>query len=161
MKASDIELALSRYFHRRRNFIIPNVSWGFRGLSYEVDLMVVTSSNYAYEIEIKTSASDLKRDTKKHKWNYCLFRNNFRKYYFAFPEELLKYQEFVPGFAGILTISYDEKSSIYRAELYRDAAIQSNARIITEKEYSELGRLCMLRMWNLKENHSGEARSNL
>ncbi|MEM5786538.1 MAG: hypothetical protein AAGU11_04420, partial [Syntrophobacteraceae bacterium] len=69
--AADIEVAVARHFHTTRNLIIPNVSWGFRGMGYEIDLMVVTESRYAYEVEIKVSAADLKRDAQKDKWRYC------------------------------------------------------------------------------------------
>ena len=46
------------FFNYRANLIVPNISWGL-GL-HECDLLVLTSSGYATEIEIKVSKADLK-----------------------------------------------------------------------------------------------------
>ena len=61
---SEIELAVAHYFDPRRNIIVPNVWWGM-GFNYECDLLVLTKAGYAYEVEIKTTKSDLKADLKK------------------------------------------------------------------------------------------------
>ena len=53
MKTIEMEVALMKHFGIRQNIIVPNVSWSF--LNYEADLVVLTKSNYATEIEIKIS----------------------------------------------------------------------------------------------------------
>ena len=62
--AAEIEVVVAQYFDPRRNVIVPNVWWGW-GLRHECDLVVMTKTGYAYEVEIKVSRSDLKADLKK------------------------------------------------------------------------------------------------
>lgn len=150
--SSEIELALVQYFDTARNFIIPNVSNGFRHINYEIDLMVVTRSRYAYEVEIKISPGDLRRDAKKDRWRYCLSQHYFRKSYFAMPEEMSKYQDLVPEHAGILTVKYYPKHYYWLATEIRKPVIDSEAKKLFDHEYEHLGELAMLRMWDLKRN---------
>jgi hypothetical protein len=150
--AAEIELALAAYFDSRKNFMIPNVSNGWRYLTYEIDVMVVTASLYAYDIEIKVSASDLRRDALKDKWRYCREQHYFRKSFFAMPEAMLKYQELVPEHAGIIAVSYNERRYWYDAKVVREPVVDGLAKKVTEAELSQLGRLTMLRMWDLKHS---------
>lgn len=149
--ASAIEVALARHFETNKNFCIPNVKWGWRGLSYEIDLMVITSSLYAYEVEIKVSAGDLRRDLKKYKWNYCQSQHYFRRSYFAVPAAMLKYRELVPEHAGILTVGYNSRATWFEVTEARVPVVDGLAKKVTEAELAQLGRLCMLRMWDLKQ----------
>ena len=82
MKTCELEYAVAEYFGVRTLLMIPNVFWGF-GLNYEADLVVVTASRYAYEIELKVSKSDLKADAKK-KHNHD--GRHFKRLYFAMSE---------------------------------------------------------------------------
>jgi hypothetical protein len=150
--AAEIELALAGFFDWRRNFIIPNISNGFRGINYEIDIMVVTQSPYAYDIEIKVSAADLKRDRDKDKWRYCLEQHYFRKSYFAMPETMSGYQDLVPAHAGVILVSYNERRYWYDAKVVREPVVDNLAKKITEAELTQLGRLTMLRMWDLKHS---------
>lgn len=152
--AAEIELALTRYFDAKRNFLIPNVKWGFRQLSYEIDVMVVTGSLYAYDIEIKISPADLKRDREKWKWNFCKDQHYFRKSYFAIPEGMLKYQDLIPDHAGVLAVSVSAGNGWFSVREVRAPKPDMLAKKITEKEYANLGRLCMLRMWALRQRNS-------
>ena len=54
MHAGDIEIAIANHLNTNQNLIVPNISYGL-GFHYELDLLVVTKSNYADEIEIKIS----------------------------------------------------------------------------------------------------------
>jgi hypothetical protein len=150
--ATEIELALASYFDSRKNFMIPNVSNGWRYLSYEIDVMVVTASLYAYDIEIKVSASDLRRDALKDKWRYCREQHYFRKSYFAMPEAMSGYQDLVPAHAGIILVSYNDRRFWYDAVVVREPVVDGLAEKVTEAELTQLGRLAMLRMWDLKRN---------
>jgi hypothetical protein len=150
--AAEIELALATLFDSRRNFLIPNVSNGFRHINYEIDVMVVTQSLYAYDIEIKVSAADLKRDLSKHKWNYCRDQHYFRKSYFAMPETMTGYQDLVPAHAGIILVSYNDRAYWFEARVIREPVTDTLAKKVTEAELTQLGRLAMLRMWDLKRN---------
>ena len=63
LKTDEMEVALAEYFDSRANLIVPNVYHSF--FKHELDLLVLTKSGYAYEIEIKITAADLKKDVKK------------------------------------------------------------------------------------------------
>lgn len=100
-------------------------------------------SNYAYEIEIKISISDLKADKKK---KHCHKSNRIKQLYFAIPLILLeKAESLIPERAGIYTV--DEHK---RVRLYRKPKINKEARKLNEKELIKLGKLSSMRVWNLK-----------
>jgi len=65
MNAKEVELAVANYFGIRQHLIVPNVMWGFTGLNYEADLVIVTKAGYAKEVEIKVSRADLIKDKEK------------------------------------------------------------------------------------------------
>ena len=149
LKAINIEIALANYFNIRRNLIVPNVSWGFRHRNYETDLVIVTPSGYAYEVEIKISKSDLIRDKLKHKWKLKKYHQDYRKSFFAIPHYLLEYKQHIPDFAGIITVRRCGRG--YSTLLERNSEINTIAKQITEKERYQLARLGALRIWGLKK----------
>lgn len=65
---------------------------------YLADLMWVTGSGYATEIEIKTSISDWRADNYKSKW--CGLPPYISRFIYCVPENL-GMPDFVPEFAGI------------------------------------------------------------
>lgn len=139
MRTDEIEMAIARHFDYHLNIIVPNVSWGL--LPYEVDLIIVSPNDYVTEIEIKTSAYDLKRDVEKgHHHNSV----KVKKVYFAIPEILEPYIQFIPEQFGILSCT-DARIKTLRAPF-----INKQARKITEKERMHLLHLGCMRMWNLK-----------
>ena len=149
MKAAEVELAVENYFGRRKNIIVPNVSWGFNGLYYEADLVVVSKSGYAKEIEIKVTRSDLIRDKNKKHGHNC---DKFKELYFAIPEKLLNDKEHIPDDAGILIcskVTY-EGEVFYRACLEREAK-KKNATALTLSEKYQLTRLGTMKIWNYKK----------
>ena len=97
----DMEIALMQYLGIRQNIAVPNVSWGL--LPYEADLVVLTKSNYATEIEIKVSKSDMVRDKKKNHEHDSAY---FKYLYFAVPKELTEFAlTIIPEKAGLLEVS--------------------------------------------------------
>jgi hypothetical protein len=144
MDTASIELALirSRYFDYRKDLIVPNVDWGL--FHYEHDLVVLKASDYAYEIEIKRTLSDLKKDLEK---SHKHVNNKIRKLYFAFPSKLAKHIKFVPIRAGIFVVNKEGK--VYKI---KEADVNKKAVRFTEEERYKLARLGALRIWNLKSN---------
>lgn len=63
MTTLEMEIALMRELNIRKNIIVPNVSFGmyFKGYGalHECDLLCLSKSGYATEIEIKIIKSDL------------------------------------------------------------------------------------------------------
>lgn len=153
MNAKEVELAVVNYFGARQNLIVPNVSFGF-GLHYEADLIVVSKTGYAKEIEIKVSRADLIKDKQK-KHNHNGYK--IKELYFAIPEKLTKDIEHIPERAGIFIckkIEYGnpERAGIkmfYKAELLRPA-VKNDCGPLTLKDRYTLARLGTLRIWNLK-----------
>jgi len=148
MKTPDIELAVANYFDPRRNIIVPNVSWGFRGM-HECDIFVLTSSGYAYEVEIKVSKSDLRKDKFKkhgHKSKYL------KRLYFAVPEAMADMVDDIPERAGILSVSDKTDWKGYnRIELVREPASASKPYKFSISERLDILRLSTLRVWSLKK----------
>ena len=137
----EIELALALFFDKRKNIIVPNVSWGI--FKYELDLCVLDSKSfYAKEIEIKISKSDLKADTKK---KHCHENNMIKYLYFAMPYKMKDYDELVPENAGILLIT--EKGKVIT---HRKPKVNKNAKKWEYKDAYKLARLGVMRFWNLR-----------
>lgn len=143
MNSSEVEFYMARHFCWRRNLIVPNVYWGL-GFNYELDLMVVTPSRWAYEVEIKVSASDLKRD--KFKRDCAHNSNKIRKLFFAMPKTLEKYVGEVPERAGIFLIGESGHVKLFRA-----AKLNKSASQLSVYDHAKLLDLAAMRVWTLKQ----------
>lgn len=114
MEAFEIKVAVARYFRFKRQA----VTVAFEADYHAYDVLILTGTRHAYEIEIKVSFSDLKREP--HKWKHArraqhdsgtgfsadmaataayakrshqerkFFYAGPARFYFAFPEELWK-----------------------------------------------------------------------
>jgi len=65
MRTIELELRLMRELGFQQNLIVPNITPLSTMTRFEVDMLMVTSSGYAYAYELKVSLSDLKADKKK------------------------------------------------------------------------------------------------
>lgn len=147
----EMEVALARYFNIRTHIIVPNLSWGF--FNHECDLFLIRKSNFGFEIEIKISIADLKKDLKK-KHGHVDKANRIVQLYYAIPKELLeKAKEYIPENCGILTIELYNSNGKYTRHVstYREAKRKKGARRLTEKEQLQITRLGTMRIWSLKE----------
>jgi len=149
MTAPEIELAIAEWFNPRQNIIVPNVSWGM--FAHECDLLVLTKSGYAYEVEIKVNKYDLIRDKfKKHGHKTSITK----RLYFAIPEALKTEISHIPEYAGIIIVKQEgyAKRGWFpsRIEVLREP-IEQNARKFTEAEKFNLARLGTMRIWTLKK----------
>ena len=144
----EMEIALSLYFGRRTNLIIPNVSWGM--FNHECDLIVLTPAGYAWEVEIKISKADLIKDKLKRHGH----RDHRIKYlYFAIPKYLEEYIEHIPERSGIVIV--DEKRPYYEhhpCRVIRKPSAISNPYKFTDRDRYKIARLGALRIWTLKNN---------
>lgn len=152
IKTIDMEIALARYFNPRINIIIPNVSWGISGHNNEIDLMIITKSDCVYEIEIKTSLSDLKKD--KDKW-HAHSLEMLSRLYFAIPDYLQTHIEYIPERAGILIVKNKKHECRYGllknndVIKFRESEKLSNTKI-TSLQREKFLRLSAMRIWPLK-----------
>jgi len=139
MRSLDVECAVAAYFNPRVNLAIPNVSWAF--LHYEADLLIITRSDYLYEVEIKISKYDLKKDLeKRHKHD----NRKVSRVFFAVPESLLRNKGMIPEYAGILVV---DENWYCRKE--REAPIRNKYKL-SETEVKDLYRLGALKLWTAK-----------
>ena len=152
LQSDEIEVAIAEYFNPRQNLIIPNMYWSY--FEYELDLLVLTKSGYAYEIEIKTTLSDLKRDLQKeHKHHNTLIK----RIYFAIPGHLLKNIDYIPEAAGILTVDEIESTNTHwgRGTFLKTVeerpAKNKSTHKFTELDRQEMTRLAALRIWTIKK----------
>lgn len=149
LKTEDIEMSVANMYDFQQNLIFPNISWGL-GL-HECDLLVIRPSNYAIEIEIKTSIADLKADFKKSH-NHIDRKNRIKELYYAIPNYLYdKAIELIPETAGIITCSVNSKKGIIESKIVRRAKINTTARKLTDDEKNKALRLGSIRYWFFKD----------
>jgi len=147
--SGDIEWALIKPQRSKFNFlkciVVPNVSWGM--VNHECDLLALTKSDVAHEIEIKVSKSDLKADKRK-RHNHP--GGKLIKYlWFAGPESLEDaFVEYAPEKAGIILVyeDYAERPGMcYRVA--RHPKPNPMARKWTQEDRIRLARLGAMRYW--------------
>lgn len=144
MYAEAIELAVARELNYRQNIIVPNVFWGL-GLRYEADLVCLRPSGYAIEIEIKTTAADIRADLKKRRQHNS---DLFRQLWFAVPVELAEHPD-IPARAGIYAVVKHEQDWHY-VKTIRPARRNLDANRWTAEQRLKLLHLAAMRIWGLK-----------
>ena len=140
-----MEVKLAKHFNYKQNLIVPNISWGLylnHNTLHECDLLVLTTSNYLWEIEIKISKSDLIADKKKWHGHH---NPNIKRLYFAIPEYLKDCIEHIPDRAGIIIVK-----NKYRCEQIRKPRIDKGYQL-TDKEKLKMAILGSMRIWALKK----------
>jgi hypothetical protein len=168
MTTLDMEVALIKSFNPRQNIIVPNVSWGMHDTHYrqlhECDIIVLSMSNYATEIEIKISKADLIKDRSKlHGHRHDLIR----RLYYAVPSKLEAIAlTCIPESAGLIVVSMQTSTNYkwyagegheeYKVEyasvdVVRECKINTTAIKWTEAQKYQLARLGTMRILGLKE----------
>jgi len=103
---------MMEHFDPWRNIIVNNFCYVIHRL-HECDLLILSCSNYATEVEIKVSPGDLRADSKKKHGHVSDF---IRRFYFAVPEELEELAlELIPERAGLFVV---EKRVNSRSKFY-------------------------------------------
>lgn len=126
-----------------RKYNLPNFQpYGW----YEADILSITQSDYIYEYEIKTSASDFKADFKNKRYKHRILAGDFRqhyysspgcpcaiprKFFFVCPEGLLDISD-VPPYAGLIYII--EREYYVQIKTIKDAPTNKLATKISEKD---------------------------
>ena len=141
----QMEKFLAHFFDFRINVIVPRVSWGFD--IHECDLLIMSKSGYATEVEIKISKADLIKDKDKtHQHN----DNRLKALYFAIPEKLKDCIEHIPERAGIILVNNDYPTiRPYRpsCEIFREPKINKTPHKFTIEVQFKLARLGTMRIW--------------
>lgn len=148
MTIEDIEIAVSKHWGIRANVVIPNASWG-AGL-HECDLLILSTSNYLTEVEIKTTKADLVKDlTKQHGHR----SDKIKRLYYALPDTVLNKngtKELVPESAGVIGVWKSEYGG-YSCTIHREATVNKSAKPLIEEERFAMARLGAMRIWDLKK----------
>lgn len=139
----DMEIAVAELINPRVNLIVPNISWGM--FRYELDLLVVTKNRIAWEIEIKVSKSDLKKDAEK---SHNHRNEKIQKLFFAIPEHLKDCIGLIPSHAGVIIVHGYEWG--FRAKIERHPKIANDYKW-SDKDIANLYRLASMRTWSLKK----------
>jgi hypothetical protein len=168
MNTLDIEIAIIKGFNPRQNLIVPNVAWGIHNKHYtplhECDVLILSGSGYATEVEIKVSKADLLKDvSKRHGHRHSLIR----RFYFAVPEKLKDIAlANIPENAGLIVVSLKEvtnyhyhyeggytpyKDIITRVDTIRECKINTLAEKWDDKQRLQLARLGCMRILALKQ----------
>jgi len=154
----EMEVAIMQNLNIRRNLCVPNVSWGISdsvkarqggdGALHECDLLYLTPSDYATEIEIKVEKGDLLREKeKKHTHNH----RYISRLYYAVPENIKHIAEDnIPPHAGLIVVSKDKYTDAYSVETVRECIPNKEAHKWTAEERYALARLGTLRILGLK-----------
>jgi hypothetical protein len=142
--AKEIEIALAKKFNPRVCLILPNVAYGM-GFDHEIDLLVISKSGYATEIEIKVDKRDILHHEKQKKHAHGGKKIKF--IFFAIPEKLYTEQIIasIPEDAGIIVV-YPDGSS----EVPRNPKSNPDAEKIPPEDQYHLAGLTMLRYWRLR-----------
>lgn len=138
-------LLVKRMFPYRRYVCVTNVDWGL--LPHEADLVAMAPSGYLYEIEIKASLADLKRDLLKwrHRMSATQVCEKLRGMYYAMPGDVwekVKDAPPIPDYAGAIAFAGD------KAKVVRKAKLNRHARKLTTGERFQLARLGTMRYWS-------------
>ena len=154
MKTLEIEIAIMKYLNIRQNLVVPNVFWGM-GLRYECDLVKLSKNNYATEIEIKVSKSDLLKDREKRNYHNSRL---FKYLYFAVPSELkeIALQE-IPEKSGLFIVT-SRHNQLHVNEIRKP--VKRVCKQWTEQQRYNLARLGALRILGLKQKLLKKERQN-
>ena len=148
MTIEDIEIAVAKHWDIRAHVIVPNASWG-AGV-HECDLLILSTSNYLTEVEIKTSKADLAKDLKKQHGHRS---EKIKRLYYAIPDTVLNKngtQGLIPENAGIIRIWKSEYGG-HSCSVEREATANKNAKPLNEDERFQVARLGAIRIWDLKK----------
>lgn len=144
---AEMECLVARFLNFRVNLIVPNVTWGM-GV-HECDLLVATKAGYLWEVEIKVSKADLKKDAEKRHGHRS---DKIKHLYFAIPTYLQDCIEHIPTHAGIIVVEPYTKEKVWgRVRKLREAETNRAARPIPESARYTLARLGAMRIWGLKD----------
>jgi len=164
MKTIEMEFALANYLDYRQNLIVFNPSWGLyvgRKIMHECDILILSQTGYATEIEIKISKADLMKDQKKkhgHDHPYI------KQLWFAVPEELeeIALAE-IPDRAGLYVVTKKHVESFvgvgykfpsrneFKVKIIRRPKANTSAPKWSDLERYQLARLGAIRAVFLKQ----------
>ena len=149
LNSGHVERALRNHVNFRTHKLIPEATIPFtksRWDSYRADYMIVNSSGYGTELEIKVSMSDWKNDLKKPKWdNIPAWVTRF---IYVVPEHL-GVPDWVPAHAGIWHVYTELPSNRLWIKVVRAPKRIGKEKVPQEVVDKWIGNL-YYRFWNMR-----------
>jgi hypothetical protein len=118
----DIVTPVQRYFYEKGNKLqISNYcgsGW------FNPDILIITQSDFAIDIEVKISRSDFKADFKKtSKHKYLELKKSKQAYfYYAVPIGLIRLDE-IPSYAGLIYVDGNKVQVVKKAPKLHDKKV--------------------------------------
>ena len=144
MKTLDMEIAVLRWANPRINVVVPNISWGL--FIHECDVLILTPSGYAWEIEIKVNKYDLRNDKKKFHGHHS---NKIKRLYFTIPEYLKDEIYHIPERAGIIVVR--DNGFVRICQIIREPQNNKNAVKLSMEDRMKVAHLGAMRILTLKQ----------
>jgi len=160
--AKAIQHALAVQFNFFKYCMVPNI---YLGRNDEMDLAILTPSKILWEVEVKISLQDWKRDLSKTKWLNELHDHSPARFYYAVPECLVPMNDsnqhiipdWVPIHAGVAVILNTRKrvsgndgvqviTDVPKVRILR-AAKSLHRNKLPEKYVDEMYRKLSVRYW--------------
>lgn len=137
--AGRIMLACASYFKWIDNYMMPEFEFD----GGRADLVFVTRSRYATEIEIKISLTDWNCDRDKAKWKQR--RPFVSRFFYAIPETLKdKIPDWVSADTGII-VCYEGKSRDFIRVARESKRVKANK--VSEEYIRQMHLRCYYRFW--------------
>lgn len=137
MNAKDISIPVQKYFYEKGNLL---QICGYSGTSFfKPDILIITKSRLAIDIEVKISRADFKADFKKEIKHLYLKDKLGREsyFYYAVPKGLVSVEE-VPTYAGLIYVDGEiieivKKAPLLSKEKIDDSIVLSIANSLSAK----------------------------
>lgn len=154
MRTREMEMYIQKYFMENNTYlaVIPRVFKKFK--IHECDLIVVTKREHIYEIEIKVSVQDCKKDKQKEHKHIDIY-NRLKYQYFAVPKSIVKQCEpHIEEKFGIIVVDDTEEEHLRgNIHIHRPAPLNPTYRKITKGELINLLTTGCNRYFKLIENN--------
>ena len=143
-----LQIAIARYYDTRKHIVVPNVSHAF--FNHECDVLVLTASGYATEIEIKISAADLRKDFTKRK-HQIKRPDQISRLFYCVPEKLLDLaMQIIPEQYGIITFRLYEPLYAGGPERLLLKQQRQAEKRLNSKPWSDKDKVALLRNFHIK-----------
>lgn len=116
MNSKDISVTVQKYFYEKGNLL---QICGYSGVNFfKPDILIITKSRFAIDIEIKISRADFKADFKKET-KHLYLKDKLGKesyFYYAVPKGLVSIEE-IPTYAGLIYVNVESVEIVKKAPL--------------------------------------------
>lgn len=147
MSTKEVSDILLNYYRHTANHKLTIPNYYYKNI-FEMDIITITNSKKTWEIEIKNSLSDYKKDFEKA-WKHAMLEDGkypVDRFYYASTPDILSV-DMIPKYAGLIHVhGYDN------IKVIKQAPIVSGPEPMFEYFYKDIGRKCYYRMIALERD---------